>query len=56
MSAHKFAAEMQQNFAPSAELFAQTEGCVPEGLTGEEKADMMNATIKKAFNRNKKQL
>ena len=40
------------NFARSAELFAQREGCVPNRLTGEKKENMMNITIKKMFNRN----
>ena len=40
------------NFARSAELFVQTEGCAPKRLTRGKKADMMNITIKKMFNRN----
>ena len=43
------------NFARSAELFAQREGCVPNRLTGEKKENMMNITIKKMFNRNDRQ-
>lgn len=43
------------DFARSAELFAQTEGDAPDVLTGEMKENMMNTTIKRVFNRNTRQ-